>query len=399
MSEDDWSERASQLRKAAAAQEVDAIVLRLTENVLLATGWFTPVPGSALAVVPAEGPATLIVPDFDEETARGVWAGELRTFPAGRTDLPPLGDAIAAALRALARELDVAGGRIGFEGSFESIAPPALAGEPNAVAAPTRAMLRAAFATEELVDVCEAIESLRAVKTPTELERLRTVNEIAALGLRAFKEHALPGRSEVEIVAAVESAICLGGHGHRGARSVRAFATVYAGPDLVAEGWQYFRARTRVVERDELVMLELGTVADGWWADHTRTVVAGRASAQQRAAYEAVRQAGAAALARAVPGATGGDVDAVARAACAEAGFNQFPHHTGHGVGFRWHESRPQLVPGSEHVLAAGMVVAVEPGIYEPALQGGIRLEDDALVGPDGAVSLATTDFDLDLAD
>src|SRR5262249_3254923 len=101
-----------------------------------------------------------------------------------------------------------------------------------------------------------------------------------------------------------------------------------------------------------------------------------------------------ASFAAAVPGATGDAVDAVARAFCAERGFEQFPHHTGHGTGFRYHETRPQLVPGSAHVLAAGMVVATGPGVCSAA--GGFGWEDDAGGTAGGARVLATSDWDLD---
>lgn len=383
------------LQEAMAVQDVDAYVLRLAENVLLATGWYVQIPGLGIAVVPREGAASLLVPEYEADEAAAIWGGDIRTFPAIRNDGPATGDIIAEHLTAVAREHGAAGGAIGFEGSFESIGPASLAGEPNAVGLPTQSLIRSTFSTERLVDVTETLESIRAVKSEHELARLRTVNEIAAIGMNAFKEHAVAGRSEVEIMAAVESAICTGGHGHNGARVVRGYATVYSGPDL-ANGWQYFRSRTRVVEPNDVVMLELGTVADGYWADHTRTVVARAASAEQRAAYEAVRAAGRAAFAAAVPGATGGDVDTASRAACAAAGFTQFPHHTGHGVGFRWHESRPQLVPGGAHVLAENMAIVTEPGVYETELRGGFRHEDNAVVTASGAVELVTTDFDLD---
>ncbi len=388
-------DRIRALQEAMAVQDVDACVLRLAENVLLTTGWYVQIPGLGLAVVPREGAASLLVPEYEATEAAAVWGGDVRAFPAIRNDGPATGDVIIELLTGLAREHGASGGAVGFEGSFESIGPASLAGEPNAVGLPTQSLIRSTFATERLVDVTETLESIRAVKSAHELEKLRTVNEIAAIGLNAFKEQAVAGRSEVEIMAAVEGAICTGGHGHKGARVVRGYATVYSGPDL-ASGWQYFRSRTRVVEPNDVVMLELGTVADGYWADHTRTVVAGTATAQRRAAYEAVRAAGRAAFAAAVPGATGGEVDVAARAACAVAGFTQFPHHTGHGVGFRWHESRPQLVPGSKHVLAESMVIVTEPGIYESELNGGFRHEDNAVVTPSGAVELATTDYDLD---
>jgi Xaa-Pro aminopeptidase len=378
-----------------AVHEVDACVLRLAENVLLATGWYVQLPGLGIAVVPREGAASLLVPEYEAEEAAAIWGGDVRTFPAVRNDGPATGDVIAQLLAGLAREHGVMGGAVGFEGSFESLAPVSFAGESNAVGLPTQALLRAMFGTERLVDVSEALESIRSVKSAREIERLRTVNKIATIGLNAFKEHAVVGRMEVEIQAAVESAICQGGHGHDGARVVRGYASVRSGPDT-ASGWQYCPSRTRVVEPGDVVMVELGTVADGYWADHTRTVVAGAATERQRAAYDAVRAAGRAALAAAVPGATGGEVDAASRAVCATAGFTQFPHHTGHGVGFRWHESRPQLVPGGTHVLGENMVIATEPGIYGSELRGGFRYEDNAAVTAAGAVELDTTDFDLD---
>jgi Xaa-Pro aminopeptidase len=270
-------------------------------------------------------------------------------------------------------------------------------GEPNAVGLPTQALIRATFGTDRLVDFTESLEALRAIKTPDELELLRRTNEIAVFGLDAFKRAAVPGATEIDVLAAVEHAITVQGTGYQGARWVHGFCTIFSGPDL-GQGWKYWRARTRRIEPGDVVMLELGTVADGYWSDHTRTVVAGTASPQLQAAYDAMRAAATAAFAAARPGVTGAEVDAVSRATCASAGFTQFPHHTGHGTGFRYHESRPQLVPGGMDVLAAGNVIITEPGIYSPELQGGVRFEDDAVVTGDGAQVFATTDYPLDLA-
>lgn len=390
------TDRVAELQAAMAGNGIEAVVLRLAENVVLVTEWYVQIPGLGIAVVPREGPASLLVPEYEADEAAAVWGGDIRTFPAIRNDGPTPGERIHALLEGLAAEHGSTGGTVGFEGSFETLAPASLAGEPNAVGLPTQALIRETFGTERLVDVTETLEAMRAVKTERDLEKLRTVNEVAIIGLNAFKEHAVPGKSEVEIMAAVEAAVCAQGHGHDGARVVRAYATVYSGPDL-ANGWQYFRSRTRVVEPDDVVMIEMGTVADGYWADHTRTVVAGRAGSRQREAYEAIRAGASAAFAVAVPGATGGAVDRASRDVIAQAGFTQFPHHTGHGVGFRYHESRPQLVPGGEHVLSERMVVVTEPGIYDAGLRGGFRHEDNAVVTPSGAVALATTDYALDL--
>lgn len=387
--------RVAQLQPQLRSAGVDVAVLRMTENVLFVSGHFVQIAGAGFAVVPAEGEATLLVPEYEAPEAAEVWDGALETFPIIRNDRPPMLEVVRERLQALAKR-HADGGTVGYEGSAETLAPPAQAGEASAVALPTRRLLEDAFGGRELTDVTELLEATKAVKTERELEKLEIANEIAGFGMLAFKDAAgRPGRTEVEIAAAVETAIEVEGHGYRGARVVRGYATVYSGTDLT-NGWQLFRSRPRRVEPGELVMLELGTLVDGYWADHTRTVVAGRATNEQRAAYEAVRAAAAAAFGAAVPGATGGEVDATSRSTCASAGFEQFPHHTGHGVGFRLHESRPQLVPGSTHELRENMVVVTEPGIYGHELAGGIRYEDAAVVKPGGAQLLGGTDYGLD---
>jgi Xaa-Pro dipeptidase len=389
--------RIEQIQSAMDETGIDAVVLRLAENIVLTTDWYVQISGLGFVVIGRAGGASLLVPDYEADEAAAVWSGDIRVFPAIRNDGPATGGEIARHLGDLAREHGATGGVIGFEGSFESIAPGSMWGEPNAVGLPTQALLKTTFATDRLTDVTELLESIRAVKTDHDLERLQRTNEIAVFGLDAFKEAAVPGATEIEVAAAVEHAIMARGNGYKEARWAHGFCTIFSGPEL-GEGWKYWRARTRRIEPGDVVMLELGTVADGYWSDHTRTVVAGTATAQLAAAYAAMRDAARAGFAAARPGVTGGEVDAASRAVCAAAGFTQFPHHTGHGTGFRYHESRPQLVPGGTDVLQAGNVIITEPGIYSPGLGGGVRHEDDAVVTPEGAVVFATTDYPFDLS-
>ncbi len=99
--------------------------------------------------------------------------------------------------------------------------------------------------------------------------------------------------------------------------------------------------------------------------------------------YEVVLRARQRALDALRPGAEARAVDAAARAAIAEAGYGDFfGHGLGHGIGLEVHEG-PALRPHSETVLRPGMVVTVEPGVYLPGW-GGVRVEDDVLVTPDG---------------
>ena len=104
----------------------------------------------------------------------------------------------------------------------------------------------------------------------------------------------------------------------------------------------------------------------------------------QRAAIAAVR-----------PGAVGKDVDAAARSVIAEAGHGEhFGHGLGHGVGLQIHEA-PSVRPFSEVVLEPGMVLTIEPGVYLPGW-GGVRIEDDVLVTPDGHEVLTSVPTDLE---
>lgn len=387
-------ERIEQLQRGMAEIGVDALFLRLPENVMLAAGWWVQIPGLGIAVVPREGRPALLIPEYEAHELSDRWTGDTLTFPAIRFDGPGAATEIPRLLGEFVADRELQGAAVGYEGSFESIAPAQIDGEPNMIGIPTLDLIRSAFGTQQLVDATGLLERVKAVKTEYDLERLRITNEVAMIGLNAFKEHALPGRSEAEIAAEVGRAIVAEGHGYRGARVVRCYPTVWSGRET-ATGWQYFRSRNRAVERDDVVMIELGTVVDGYWADHTRTVVAGTASERQRDAMAAVLAAQDAAFAAAVPGATGDAVDRAARETCAAAGFEQFPHHTGHGVGFRYHEAMPWLTKGSDQAVAANMVIVAEPGIYADGL-GGFRSEDDAFVTATGAVRLAETSYGLD---
>jgi Xaa-Pro aminopeptidase len=66
-----------------------------------------------------------------------------------------------------------------------------------------------------------------------------------------------------------------------------------------------------------------------------------------------------------------------------------FVHITGHGVGHRYHEFIPFLMPGAGGKLEEGMVTSIEPGVYIAGF-GGLRIEDNVAVGKDGPIFLST---------
>ncbi len=94
------------------------------------------------------------------------------------------------------------------------------------------------------------------------------------------------------------------------------------------------------------------------------------------------------------PGVACKDVDAVAREFIALKGYGDyFGHGLGHGLGLEVHE-KPTLSPRSDAVLAEGMVVTVEPGIYIPGW-GGVRIEDTVMVTAEGSRLLTAVPKEL----
>jgi Xaa-Pro dipeptidase len=204
--------------------------------------------------------------------------------------------------------------------------------------------------------------------------------------MEAFHGKVAPGVTGVELVAHVEYAVMTKGTGQDNTRRVRAFAQVATGPAETSLGFRPMEiATTRKMVEEDLALLELAVVADGFWCDRTRVAVAGAPTDQQREVFEAVVRAQEAAIAAVRSGVRAGEVDEAARALIREAGYDEgFFHVTGHGLGFRYHEPAPLIAPGSEEILETGMCHTVEPGVYLPAI-GGIRVEDNVVVTENGA--------------
>lgn len=383
------AERHGRVRAAMADAGLDALVCRLPENVLFLTGYW-PLTGISWVLFPRDGAPSCIVPDCEEAEARDAMADAaaglvtMRTYAYGTLAAGDARAAVVVALRDAARGRRLR--RVGFEGSFDTVAPPGNAGEPVTASRFTEGVVERLSGRGALRDATEVLAALRVRKTPAEADRVRRANEIARFGLQAFREAVAPGRTGLELAAAVETAVVLKGTGHRGARRVRAFAQVATGAGETSGGWRPMEISTRrALAPGDLALLELGVVADGYWSDRTRVRAAGEPQPRHRDILAHVRSAQEAAIAAVRPGAAASAVDAAARSVLESAGLGkEFLHITGHGTGFRYHEPGSFLAPGSPTRLEEGMIFSVEPGVYSPGF-GGLRLEDDVLVTSDGA--------------
>jgi Xaa-Pro aminopeptidase len=381
-------ERMARIRTALARQGLDGLVCRLPENLVLLAGYW-PVIGRSVVVIPAVGDPVLLAPAMEQEALEAAGVSDIRTFPVWRLGDPAPDESLRRLLRQVAADRRLAGRRIGLDDGFEDIAPTQKVLEPWAPAGASRQAVADAFG-DNLADATPLLVELRARKTARELERIRVAGEIAAFGVAAFAEAAVPGRRDIDVAADVERAVATRGAGYRGAKHARAQAVVFSGVQrLQAYSWGFAPTPSRTIEAGDLVMLELGVVADGYYADLTRMRAAGRISAEAQEAYRAVREAQQAAVQAVRPGVAWAEVDAAARGTLRRHGYGDaFVHHTGHGLGFRYHEAIPFLHPEARGVLEEGMVTSIEPGIHGPGY-GGIRIEDNVAVGADGPVILS----------
>ncbi len=379
----EYRERLDRMRRAMERQDLDALVLRLPENVLLLSGYW-PMIGSAVLVFPREGAAVIMLPEyFGAEADACLWEAKPVPYKFGVLDC---GDPAVAVHNALKQ---TAAGRnwkqIGYEANFSALAPSWQSGEILVPVESTRDYYASAFPGAKLVDVSALIQTERQTKTAYEAAKMRITGEISCIGLEAFQNAVAPGLSGVELVALVEHAIMSKGTGYKGAQRVRAYAQVATSAAETAIAYRMHEiSTTRPLQDGDVAMLELGVVADGYWADRTRARVAGKATDEQVKAFEVLTRAQEASTAAMRPGATGAEVDEAGRAIIRDAGYGDlFPHITGHGLGFGYHESGPMLAPGSTNVLEPGMLTSVEPGIYSSKF-GGFRIEDDVLVTASG---------------
>ena len=232
-----------------------------------------------------------------------------------------------------------------------------------------------------VVPTTDLVERLRMVKSPEEVGAIRAAAALAQDALAEVLPGVRVGQRERDIGAALEGAL------RRRGSEWHPFPTIVAsGP---RSALPHARTSAREVGRGEWLLLDFGAQVDGYCADLTRTVVVGgRATDRQRLVHEVVRAAQTRALEHLRPGMTGREGDALAREVIAARGFGEaFGHSLGHGLGLEVHEA-PRLAPTAEEALPPHAVVTVEPGVYLPGW-GGVRLEDDLYLGPDGPECLS----------
>jgi Xaa-Pro aminopeptidase len=232
----------------------------------------------------------------------------------------------------------------------------------------------------------DLVESLRERKDPGEVARITEAAAVAGRALERTIERVRIGMTELQVAGVLEQA--LRDEGSEG----------FPFPTIVASGPRaalpHAHTSARATEQGDFLLLDFGAVVEGYCSDITRTFMLGRADEEQRIVYNVVREANERASHAVRAGMRGRDADAIARDYIEERGYGaEFGHSLGHGIGLEVHEA-PRLARTAEAALPQGAVVTIEPGIYREGW-GGVRIEDDVVLGPEGPRLLTTVARDL----
>lgn len=227
----------------------------------------------------------------------------------------------------------------------------------------------------------EILQRIRLVKDSDELTRICAAYEVAWAAQEAVQAAAQEGISEIELFTRGLCAAQL-----RAQQPIAFLGDLLAG-DRTAEVCAPVRvAGPRRVASGDPVIADLVVGLQGYWGDTAETMVIGGdgEAVTVRAALftilEAVRR-------ELQPGRTGSEIFGMLSGAIGETfPDGAFPHHGGHGVGLG-PLNDPHMIPGDAMPLEAGMVIALEPGVYF-AGRFGARVERMFVVTPDGGVEL-----------
>jgi Xaa-Pro aminopeptidase len=239
----------------------------------------------------------------------------------------------------------------------------------------------------ELTPAGPVIAKLRSVKSPAEIELIGKASDATvAAHLAAWKQMA-PGLYEYQIAATMKDV-----YHDRGCEGDAYSPIVGSGPNSVV---LHYMANRRRVDAGELVVMDVGGECSDYATDVTRTAPAnGKFTPRQREIYEIVLGAQKAAIAAVKPGVRMFGEKSLQQIAYdyinthgkdlhGEPLGKYFTHGLGHSVGLDVHD------PGDVSTLKAGMVITIEPGIYIPEENIGVRIEDTLLVTADGSRNLS----------
>lgn len=312
-------------------------------------------------VVPAEGKPIAVIPTIGESGMAATWIDEIHTWPSPR----PADDGISL-LASTISGLPTRHGRFGMPLGPESILRmPAGDAQKLADAIP-----------HEVADCAEMLLRQRFVKSPAEVEKIRRVCQITSDAFEALPGHSRIGDSEIDITRRMR--IDLLERGADGTPFMVAGSGA-GGYDSIIMG-----PTQRQPQAGDVMIIDTGTVFDGYFCDFDRNFGFGHVADDVRQANAAVHKAVDAGFAAARPGARMCDVWSAMSQVMEDFGsLGNSIGRMGHGLGMLLTEW-PSVHPNDQNILEPGVVMTLEPGMtFAPRRQ--LVHEENIVITESGA--------------
>lgn len=239
----------------------------------------------------------------------------------------------------------------------------------------------------EWVPATQMLTRQVASKDDAEVDRIRAAQAITEAVFDEMVDVIKPGMTEREVGAEIVYRLL-----KQGAESMSFDPIVASGPNAARP---HARPTDRTLREGEVVVLDMGGIRNGYASDMTRTIALGDPGSAVRRGYDAVLRAQQAALDAAQAGMTGEELDGVAREVLEDDDLAEyFTHGLGHGLGLQVHEW-PRVSRTSNAELPEGACVTIEPGVYVPEEQYGVRIEDIIVLRAGGSENLTRSPKEL----
>jgi Xaa-Pro aminopeptidase len=251
----------------------------------------------------------------------------------------------------------------------------------------------------EPLDAELIVESLRRVKSPSEIECIQLACDWAVRAHRRMQGAITVGKTEMECYtpAATETLFEMvremPGWRPKGLDDTGLVAMFLGGR---ATAMPHGFVKGHGVQPGDVLVSGAGSNIDGYRSELERTMIVGEPTTEQRRAFDAMLALQSRAIEVMAPGVPAGEVELAVVQLAQELGVEQnLRHHVGHSIGLEGHEA-PFLDRGDDAVLEVGMVFTVEPGVYIKEL-GGFRHSDTVRITAEGCRVM--TDYPRELKD
>jgi Xaa-Pro dipeptidase len=360
--QDEYDQRVAAVRAGMAARGLDLLVVTVPENVTYLTGYETIGYASFQTLaVPLAGDLLLIVREMERTVAETTsWVPSVETF--SDTD-----DPVDVTRRVLGPR-NLLTGRVGLEDQGWFLSPA------------VHARLRAALG-DHVEGGSGLVEAVRRVKSPAEVDLIRSACRLTEAGMQAALQTIAPGRTENQVAAAAYMAMVGGG------------SDFLVGDPIVTSGWRsgvgHFTFANRALEPGDAVLLEFGACRRRYFGPLMRSAVVGEPAPDLTRMGETVIAALEAAIAAIRPGVTSGAVDQACRGVIEAAGYEPyFRKRTGYSVGVAyapdWGEGHiVSLRRDDPTPLEPGMVFHIPPALRVPR-RYGLGMSETVLVTEGG---------------